>query len=415
MFGLLIFIVIASIVVFFLYKLTNKEILHPIIISSLFWIIVVTVSVVYSQFGGYYYSWSGIIPILLLLTPFTIGCIYADGFINFERYQEKDVFNLKQLRILILFFSFFGIWALKIQMNANGLKFNINDILRASNIISVLRYNESLIIPRISMVLAAFLYSSAFFSGIYFLRSKSRMKYLIVSIPFGAAIFGAIVTGSKSGFLMFSFIWAASACSYKIYLTKGKLKNKKRYFRMLLYGGGILYFFFMIIHYLRSGRNDSLLSMWKHMASYLTHYNPYSIWWENYDSSKLHYGKYTFAGIHNIFFNDRKGGIFTDTVDIGNGIISNIYTIIRGLFEDYSILGSMILMFFVGVIFVYVYRKSISGSSISIFFTSVLLSILFWSSITSIVNYNVIIFSFALTFTTLIMLKYIRIPRIVLR
>ncbi len=65
----------------------------------------------------------------------------------------------------------------------------------------------------------------------------------------------------------------------------------------------------------------------------------------------MNWGRSTFAGcFHLLGIAERKQGLYGTFLELPNGEYSNVYTVLRPLLEDFTIIGAMLFIFFVGFI-----------------------------------------------------------------
>src|SRR5207249_1489774 len=75
------------------------------------------------------------------------------------------------------------------------------------------------------------------------------------------------------------------------------------------------------------------------------HISALTLWLRDnlHDQSELRLGERTFAGIlQSLGLGERKTGIY-DTIPIGLGQESNIFTVLRSLFEDFGFSGTLLI------------------------------------------------------------------------
>ena len=109
----------------------------------------------------------------------------------------------------------------------------------------------------------------------------------------------------------------------------------------------------------------------------------------------------TLAGPFNLFgFIERDLG-FYQPVNIGSDSSTNIFTAYRGLISDFTVIGSVIVIFFVGIYFQIVFEKKSTLRSKGIIPLSMFYAFTLYSPLISIFHYNSIFFSWILIYSIL--------------
>jgi oligosaccharide repeat unit polymerase len=124
----------------------------------------------------------------------------------------------------------------------------------------------------------------------------------------------------------------------------------------------------------------------------------FSAWVQNGGWSSLHpsWGLYTFAGLFDItHLGHRAAGLYTDQV-IVEGEPYNIYTAFRGLIEDFTLPGALIVLAAVGFVAQGAYRRVRSGGLSYSAILAAFYVFTVWSFIVDIFIYNTIVLSFLL-------------------
>jgi len=411
---LVLFIIFCIGIILFFKKIIKNEIFHPVFVSLVYWIAFLLCSIFISVSFNISFSWSGIFPIFLLLFSFIAGSLLISFKIN-KKFEEnknadKNDFIIEQdtLKKIIITYSLLGVVALILQLSFLNLSIKgISDVFNVAGKISVLRYTDQTDMPKYGLFLAGFMYAGAFLGGVYFINSGKKNKMLISVLPLTVAFIYTIINGAKAAFLFSVFIWISGYISCYVYTYKGIIVNlKKNIFRFLI----ILFIVLLtipLVYFLRGGNINSKIAIINHSTiSYFASFNAFSIWWEQYYFDTFSLFKYSLSGIHNILYQDRVSGLYPDSYGVGviNGEIvnTNVFTIIRGFIEDFSILGAITIMFLTGILMTYFYYLAKRKKIIGVFLLGVCYSVLFWSFTVNMLNYNTIILSWIITLITII-------------
>ena len=104
-------------------------------------------------------------------------------------------------------------------------------------------------------------------------------------------------------------------------------------------------------------------------------------------------GLTTFAGPSNLVgFIERPLGFYDSSV-IAIGVSTNIFTALRGLITDFSIVGTIMIIFTSGFLAQLAFNHSRNGSQLALIPLSVFYAFTFYSPLISIFHYNSIILS----------------------
>ena len=106
----------------------------------------------------------------------------------------------------------------------------------------------------------------------------------------------------------------------------------------------------------------------------------------------------TFAGPFNLLGLIERDLGFYSPISINNDTSTNIYTAIRGLISDFTIIGSIIFIFIIGIYFQLLFQKKSINTFEGIIPLSIFYSFTLYSPLISIFHYNSIFFSWILIF-----------------
>lgn len=105
---------------------------------------------------------------------------------------------------------------------------------------------------------------------------------------------------------------------------------------------------------LRIGRfsSDAFYAGWDKILSTIGSLVVLSDWLDSYAFDfDMQWGRGTFAGPLNVIgIQERKQGLYSGFVELPNGQYSNVYTVLRPLIEDFSIVGAMLCVFLAGFV-----------------------------------------------------------------
>ena len=134
----------------------------------------------------------------------------------------------------------------------------------------------------------------------------------------------------------------------------------------------------------------------------------FTTWLQNYKQHSLAFGLYTFAGPMDIIgLNERQLGFYTEFVSLPNGY-SNIYTAFRGLIHDFTLTGSKLICFFIGILSQLSYQRCRDGNIIWIIPLSLFFAFILFSPFISIFSSNSVTMAWIISYFVLINKKKTR-------
>lgn len=419
MLNLFILIVFSVGLLAFLKWFVKKELIDPVFFTSAYWIIFILFSVIFSLIMNLNFYWSGIIPIALLLLAFLAGSFVMKQmwyFVSQKKAEgenniiEKKNFSCTRIKWLILIFSAMGLLAVFLQLSFLNIHIgSLSDLLHAGNIISVLRYSGVQDMPKLGLVLMAFLYSAGFFGGIYSVVSKGLINKMISLFPFVVIFIFTMTNGVKTGFLFMIVLWVSGYASAYVHEKKGEMKKIGKLMTRIIVIVALILLLIPFTQAFRGG-GGRVKAVSAGTLSYFCSFNAFSIWYHDYDNDKLTGYKYTLSGIHNFFYGGREVGLYGNENAIagkyqGVPITTNVYTMTRGLIEDFTLYGAMGVLFFVGILMQIIYDRTKKKNAFAMALLGLFYSIVLWSFTVNIINYNTIILAWIISLLTGLIVK----------
>lgn len=103
-------------------------------------------------------------------------------------------------------------------------------------------------------------------------------------------------------------------------------------------------------------------------------------------------GQYTFRSLFVLLrLTHARAGVYDTFVPITGDETSNIHTAFRGLIEDFTIIGTYVILFVLGLLSKLFYNKVKEGNLVYIAFILPIYSFILWSPIYSVFAYNSLI------------------------
>lgn len=268
-----------------------------------------------------------------------------------------------------------------------------------------------LLIPWYIRYLTYFIMPSSLLGGIL-VPFQQYPKKIICHLPIILAILIGIVYTTRATILFSIILFLSGIFSSYIILKKDDkiFLNTKSFFASVSIFS-FLVFSWIFLQWLRGGADSNFLLyplMNTIKSAVLGSTTVFTTWLQNYKQHSLAFGLYTFAGPMDIVgLNERQLGFYTEFVSLPNGY-SNIYTAFRGLIHDFTLTGSILICFFIGILSQLSYQRCRDGNIIWIIPLSIVFAFTLFSPFISIFSSNSVTMAWFISFFVLINKKITR-------
>ena len=268
-----------------------------------------------------------------------------------------------------------------------------------------------LLIPWYIRYLTYFIMPSSLLSGIL-VPFQQYPRKIICHLPIILAIFIGMVYTTRATILFSIILFLSGIFSSYIILKKDDkiFLNTKSFFASVSIFS-FLVFSWIFLQWLRGGaESDFLLYAIINTikSAVLGSTTVFTTWLQNYKQHSLAFGLYTFAGPMDIIgLNERQLGFYTEFVSLPNGY-SNIYTAFRGLIHDFTLTGSILICFFIGILSQLSYQRCRDGNIIWIIPLSIVFAFTLFSPFISVFSSNSVTMAWFISFFVLINKKITR-------
>lgn len=302
--------------------------------------------------------------------------------------------------VVIVITAIFGCVAPLLSVQEYGFRvsslFDVAEIGDVGNTLSVARYSLSFYESSWTKVFKQFVYISPGIAAILvaiYPSGKAKILSLLSLMP---ALLMAIVHTTKASIVFSIIIYLSWYLSVSIYIKRKK--DLRSYFSPLkvFLSISFLAVIFVVTSAIRYKKFDIILITGRLTNAFTAQLFLFSEWFgQNWNQlQEPLFGMYTFSGLYAIFKHSARqiglGYVTLSSMDLG----SNIYTVHRGLIEDYHLIGAMLFFLILFSISSYSYNKVLSSKKAPHFHIGVLAcsySIMMWSSVANIFTYNSII------------------------
>ena len=268
-----------------------------------------------------------------------------------------------------------------------------------------------LLIPWYIRYLTYFIMPSSLLGGILIPFQKCPRK-IICHLPIILAILIGMVYTTRATILFSIILFLSGIFSSYIILKKDDkiFLNTKSFFASVSIFS-FLVFSWIFLQWLRGGAESDFLLypiINTIKSAVLGSTTVFTTWLQNYKQHSLAFGLYTFAGPMDIIgLNERQLGFYTEFVSLPNGY-SNIYTAFRGLIHDFTLTGSILICFFIGILSQLSYQRCRDGNIIWIIPLSIVFAFTLFSPFISVFSSNSVTMAWFISFFVLINKKITR-------
>jgi oligosaccharide repeat unit polymerase len=389
---------------------------YPPAFFALLWSILLILPLLFAP--GYYKS--PLVPWLILAFAvfLNLGCelgVYwyrkGSAHVTYRRrsFHSKYIYLVVYLGVLAGFLAV--VYLLASTGRGISALFNLESLVRTGSEYAIARYHAGIDPPATARTLLALDYVAALVAGTSFPFTKGRRRWICIA-PFLPALMYSTVLTARSPVLYVGLLWGGGFLSAQVLLHQGRApfftpKN--------IVGGGAavtgLVMLFISLQMIRAGSlapENIFMALERQKIWFFGYYSGLSRWLDQYAalSGELGWGAYSYAGVFDFLgIKSRVTGIYQDFVPINNYDATNIFTMFRGFVEDFGLKLSLAYQFLLGIIVGGAYQSVRQGRLPFVGILAAFYSIVLWSHVTHLLNYNTIILAFVLFSVFLITLS----------
>jgi oligosaccharide repeat unit polymerase len=305
---------------------------------------------------------------------------------------------------LIVLCTIIGAVAVLLLLRTKGLGFSVflssDSLNQIERDFSVDRYLNGVVEPLSERLLRTSIYFAALLAGLVLATRRVGLRWLIAFLPLvPAAGFVAVLT-TKTSLLYTVVLIASSYLAFRLALAKPGEQVVTRSGRLLTVA--VLAAFVPLFVFIQVGRYgyspgnpsqvDEVLSILRLHA--VGHLAAFSDWFAHggWASPNLTFGTQTFAGVFDATgLKARPAGVYAENVYLAPGVYSNVYTMFRGLIEDFTAVGALTILliggFAAGLAFARVQQRRIGSVPVLAAFFAITL----WSFVVNLFIYNTVL------------------------
>jgi oligosaccharide repeat unit polymerase len=318
--------------------------------------------------------------------------------------------RLPGLNKLIIILSLLGCGAtlVLLQSRGEGLDslLSLERLAALGRAFSIDRYSFGYTEPLAERALTVAIYCAAWAAGLALASPRSRWARWIALLPLIPASGIAAILTTRATVLFSIVLMAGSFLAGRVAIS-GVREPLFRAGRMLgiVLMGALLIPGFVLLQLARYGYSADNPGQVREVLTgfrlgFLSYAGDFSSWFGTAGPSSdgLHFGAYTFAGLFSfVGLQERVPGLYSNSVYVGNSEIrSNIYTIFRGLIEDFGLIGSLGFLVGVGLIAGLAFARLRKGNARYIPILAAFYACSFWSFVVDLFIYNTMLIAWLL-------------------
>jgi|SRR5579872_608771 len=388
----------------------NRSWLSPGPLAALIWAIYISACLLLTDYTIYA---SGIWVITLFVFSVIFGALLSEGFgrspsgrpgSSISKPEILQIWGKRSLRFSLLFavIAFIGcIRLLFVSFAKFSLDCSLIGLLSLGHQWSVERYSGGLE-PWSVRLLIMWVYPAVLLAGISFALARNRVqKWLAIASLIPASLVGTVFA-ARAGLLISLICWFSGYFAIRHHQTGGTYTLFRKKFLLLVSAimvGAVS--FFMAIDTVRifKGGNLEVGTDLPRLSKYFLGSVPaFCDWVHGPKSQEITMGAYTFAGVFDLLgIKQRQVGLYERYETLAGGEDTNIYTLFRGLIQDFTLPGAMVFCIFLGIAAGYAASWEEKNQVGSVLILAGYYAFIIFSPLSSLFTYNGLILAWLVT------------------
>jgi oligosaccharide repeat unit polymerase len=262
-----------------------------------------------------------------------------------EEMQRRLLRTCSALILVALLGSVYFIWS---SFQRFKLSPSFDSFLRLGGLWTLLRY-QGVVDPWPLRIAAIWPYPSALLGGVLFGLTSHRYRQFVAMASLVPAALMTVLLGGRAAILLGLAFWLSGYWTADRALTKAsrKLFSGKMMIFALSVGGGLLFVFFLVFG-LRGAANTGKVVIEVNSGQTRDYMfgSPiaFAQWCDDTPNAPLTWGGLTFPGLYDLLgIRRRTIGTYRDYVNTTGLEETNIFTMFRGLIEDFTLPGAFLI------------------------------------------------------------------------
>ena len=230
---------------------------------------------------------------------------------------------------------------------------------------------------------------------------------VLALVPLLLAFANGLTTASRAGLLLAGAMWVSAVLAMDVYREGVTVRLfHPRWIAGTLVGGLALVAAYALLQWIRGGADTPFYAVAlarRAVAAFLGAIAAFTEWFAVAKTSPPSWGAITFAGPFDLLqLAERRQGIYDTEVYFAVGLGTNIYTLFRGLIEDFGFVGSWLVCLLSGALSSVAFRRCCSGLVTWVVPLSVFYSMILFSHLYSMFIFNSVIMGWGIALATLL-------------
>lgn len=345
-------------------KVVKQDFFSPAVIN-IYWNAFFIIGAVILFGAGIEWKYNGIFWILASCLCCLMGQVVGEKIkVSQKGYEIKEKRNYLYLILVVVILI--GIIEPFLYMNAFGFSlldlFHIDKLLELNTQIAYDRYyGHEYNPPAISSAISIIIYMGALMGGYSFHYMETKKGKVLAIATLFPILFLAIITNAKVGVIASVFLWFIGWLLKVLHVKKtgSVLTPKLVVIGICIAITGIVFLDLVMLMRIGSIDMETQLIVNQKLQEYaFGQVNSFAVWFDSINIFELEFGSNTYMFITNwLGITERKQGVY----DLMPGVVSNIYTINRGVITDFGKIGGLLYWTIIGLLSGGTYKKVKSG------------------------------------------------------
>ena len=285
------------------------------------------------------------------------------------------------------------VYFLFISLKEFDLEFTPLGVLEVGARWTLLRYDDA-VEPWSVRLLVMWLHPAGLLGGVLFASSRKRRDRVMAVATLLPAVFYGILTGARAAILLGLTCWIGG------YIATQRVRSREKAVRftgkrlaLVLFTAVCMVAMFAAIDAVRGSSSSQSFVMdvqEQKLGNYmLAPPAAFANWYAHADDSGAEWGGRTFAGEFGLLhFKTRIMGTYLDKANILGTESTNVYTIFRGLIEDFTAFGAALVGACIGGLAGWGYSAGFRDERKALFWLSAFYAVLLFSPLGSLFSFN---------------------------